>query len=266
MSTLNTLINDEAVKEIVHRWGSPAYIDTSSENKGARNYYLHGFVGRVPTPAELLYGTFAMKEGDVVTADATEKYGFSLDLRFPHLGSIELSCDHTDNHSRAVFGQSVRASGLILPEGVRLESAIEGMQTLPPLEGVTTSWMMDFSFDGQKEYTWNAGNRNGVIQAGRENKLTSGDLPTWFMISESSSLPTMQDYKVYAPKSATNPDGTKVTGYVSHMFYDYQPERRPIIVGTIGLVGSGADLQIEQPRRGYEFETITPLSLRIMMQ
>ncbi|TMP46269.1 hypothetical protein CWB96_00110 [Pseudoalteromonas citrea] len=259
------LFNSSTVQSMLHGWGSPVFVHPESTNHGSmRRIYLHGFVGRMPTEAEVFYGTFAWAVDDLEIDQTMTPPS----LATAHLGYVCLSADGSESTGQSAFGKSVLANGRILPEGAAIVSAAatSGDKRLLPIANADQSWMLDFTFASDKEFHWVGGNRAHLQLLKESNKLTHNGAPTWFMLSDSAQLPTIsQNIEVCEPHhEVMNPGGLKKTGRIEEVTMLTHAESCPYVFGTIGTTDSNADLQLHS---GFDsLNSFVPSYLRIIVK
>lgn len=229
--TLNTLLRPEDLQSIAQRVGSPSFYSptTASVGSGKRELTVSIMVGRVPTPAEFYYGMYVDRVGDTLSDKA-------LTLTEKRLGFFRIQNNGTVNEFYYAIGKNMKASPLIMPEGINLEPP-EG--TLVPVEPDPTSSparTLDWSFSSSHNVRlqgFSSTLRNDLLA---DEKATQR--PTWFYISED---PTAS----YVPYKGLTPDGVD-DATLSCLSRTSSTKGHPLIMGTVGVLGSGADLELAE--------------------
>ncbi|GEK08039.1 hypothetical protein HUZ36_14365 [Pseudoalteromonas sp. McH1-7] len=259
---LETLLNKQDLQEILHGWGSPTYYLGMHKygSSLASRYFIHAFTGRVPTPAEMYYGTFINKTGDLVSNTPH-------DLADAYLGWIGIRTDlSADAHYYRAGGNAdtepspgqatidAEVSGRVFPEGISLVKGYTHYIRLPVKEHHDTSMMMSVTFSPSAKKHWHGGNKAALKTAHDEGRLVHGFKPTWFYISENLDFPARDTQKVM---DRDNQHIATINSLQSTHF-----SRLGVLYGRFGSVGSGAEIELSD---GYEnnIYSATLVSLKI---
>ena len=250
---LSTLLPTATLQQILQHYASPSFSDKGGHNDRAedREWGLHFFTGRVPTPAEFYYGLYIDRIGDTKTDQAltlAERYLGYVYLRndaYVHAGSCTVDINMRMHGARWPDGETFVAS-----DGVTYKSRCE------PDANSDDTWMLDWAFSSSHTNTLNGGNRTALRTWRDEGKLVSPK-PTWFLLNASTSI--MHTYD----QSVDNRDANNAWQARIQQVRDASPERRPMMIGTVGELGSGADLELATGGDDIS-DTINLISLRVL--
>lgn len=249
---MNTLLPPEALQGIAQRWGSPAFYAPEYENSPSarRDWYVHVFTGRVPSPEEFYYGLYVDKRGDTLTSEYDP-----LSLADRAIGYFSVRTDgYTTASDTYAVGTQMLANGADIADTV--ESSSSAYIPVPRNPNSDLSWMIDWSFSASRIATMTGHtNYSNLITHATNNALVHAR-PTWFIISSSSALPVF-NYAVEHPTQST-----VYEAQISFFKQDYYTDRLPVVMGTVGTVGSGADLEFATGADEIT-KTVAPVSLRI---
>ncbi|MCP4528716.1 MAG: hypothetical protein GY833_22810 [Aestuariibacter sp.] len=251
---MNTLLPAEALQMIAQRWGSPAFYAPTNQKtntSASRSWYIHLFTGRMPSPEEFYYGMYFDNRGDTLTSDLVPLH---LDDR--RIGCLRLTTSGDDDANSYAVGLSALANGAELHEGA-VSFTSETFPPVPRNPNSDLSWMLDWSFSASKIVTLTKAAKFTSLQTYSANGQLVEDRPTWFAITGTPHSIYASDHVVDHP---TQNDEYQST--LAIMRPEAYVDRQPIVVGTVGGVGSGADLELS---KGHDQITdqVAPVSLRI---
>lgn len=249
---MNTLLPPEALQGIAQRWGSPAFYakEYASSANADRTWYIHLYTGRVPSPEEFYYGLYIDRRGDSRSSEAVP-----LTLAEREIGYFRLLTNGYESYADAyAVGFQALANGAEVAVGV--EPSHVDYVSAPRNENSDPSWMLDWSFSASRIVTLVQAEYYSAIIADANNGLLTHNRPTWFMISSSASVPYADDFGVDHPTL-----DNEEQAYVSVLKHT-SVERLPLIMGTVGAIGSGSDLELATGHDGITTK-ISPVSLRI---
>ena len=249
---MNTLLPPEALQGIAQRWGSPAFYSTEyiSDPNASRYWYVHVFTGRVPSPEEFYYGLYLDKRGDTLTSAYDP-----LSLTDRAIGYFSVRTDgYIAANDTYTVGTQMLANGADIADTV--ESSSSDYIPVPRNPNSDLSWMIDWSFSASRLAAMTGHPNYSNLTAHATNNALVHARPTWFIISSSSSLP-VSDYAVEHPTQSN-----VYEAWISFFRQDYLTDRLPVVMGTVGTVGSGADLEFATGADEIT-RTVAPVSLRI---
>lgn len=249
---MSTLLPPEALQEIAQRWGSPAFYaqNYKSNATAERWWYIHLFTGRVPSPEEFYYGTYIEQRGDTRSSELAP-----LSLLERAIGSFKLYTNgygaYDDGYA---VGSQALTNGALLPEGVT--SSDSTYVPVPRNANSDLSWMLDWSFSASRSVKLTKHTYYTALISDASNDLLNDARPTWFMISGSHTLPAMTELTVEHHEVSGQPQARISMPSMA------AADKIPTVMGTVGAIGSGADLELSQ---GYDSisDTVAPVSLRI---
>ncbi|MDK1290073.1 hypothetical protein [Pseudoalteromonas umbrosa] len=250
---IKTLIPTEELQRIAMRTFSPGHVHKTSKS-GLAGYdfelYFHFYTGKMPSRSEFLYGMYFDQIGD------THKTK-SLTLAERYLGHFYIAGNGKTYDYYGALEVDAKASGMQHPEGKVPEHASTDYVTVPKDPAADLSWMMDWSFSANKTYDIYGGNLDALRVVAAAGELVHDAAPTYVMISKSVNPP----HKYTGVKTGLPPvSGVKV-GTVNYIANSYESSR-PLIMGSVGPVGSGAMMELAS---GYDLSGfVRPVSLRIM--
>ena len=133
-------------------------------------------------------------------------------------------------------------------------------ETFPPVPrnpNSDLSWMLDWSFSASKAAWLYKSSKFSNLQAYSAAGQLVEDRPTWFAITGSPSAIHASDHVIDHPTQNNEYQAT-----LAIMRPEAYVDRQPIVIGTVGGVGSGADLELS---KGHDQITdqVAPVSLRI---
>ncbi|MDW7551354.1 hypothetical protein [Pseudoalteromonas peptidolytica] len=251
---LETLLNKQDLQEILHGWGSPSSYrtDTRYEAVSLSRYYIHAFTGRVPTPAEIYYGMYINKKGEL-RKDACHH------LREAYVGYIAVRNDYKVYVSAYRENYDVNISGRIFPDDVNLGYE-QGAVRNPPKERNDTSMMMDITFSAEPTKKWSSpSSLNNLKNLSEQGLLVDSLKPTWFFISETSSLPDSiaKDRDIDRVYNKQN----EAIAMINRLELTGDSKTTGLIFGTFGPIGSGAEIELSD---GYDHvESVRMVSIKI---
>lgn len=251
---MNTLLPPTTLQEIAQRWGSPAFYSKTykSSTTAERWWVIHLFTGRVPSPEEFYYGTYVDRRGDSCSSEYDP-----LSLRERQIGYMRVYTNGYGGYGDGyAAGSQVLMNGAAIAEGVVSPSA--DYEPVARNENSDLSWMLDWSFSASRTVTLAAAANYSALQSLATNGALNEARPTWFMMSGSTSLPSMQDAHVQHTTESSQPQAVISTYPLSGS----NLERTPILMGTIGAIGSGADLELATGHDSIS-NRVAPVSLRI---
>jgi hypothetical protein len=247
---MNTLLPVETIQAIAQLYGSPAFSDKSGYNGlSGRQWHFHYFTGRVPTPAEFYYGIFVDKIGD-------SHQTLPLDIPTKHLGYTRVRCDASSDAGGSTVDLNMKANGAMAPSGITFVTYQTGDTPVARDPNSDATWMLDWAFSASHPITLSGGNKPNLRAMGAAGELVLGAKPTWFYISESANIFDSELQNIDHPtinnlwQASINRDKNTYA------------DRHPIIMGTVGELGSGADLELSQGGDSIA-DQIKPVSLRI---
>ncbi|TMP46267.1 hypothetical protein CWB96_00100 [Pseudoalteromonas citrea] len=251
---VNTLLTRDDIQHMLHIWGSPATIYNYPRQHGNyRRYFIHAFTGRVPTASEIYYGTYIHRQGDLFKTAAHNS------ISDAHVGYIIVQTDHPSHSYGYKLTEDCKMSGPIFPEGSIFTNITTHTIWNMPQSGAKKSWMLDWEFSAKSNKVWVSGNRDNLRAWHEESKLAFDKKPTWFFISDSAHLPMFSDVT-----RVTDQNGNaQAVIQAIDMTDTAGSDRWPLVYGTIGSVGSGADLETAEED---SFDHARLISLRVTTQ
>lgn len=248
---LSTLLPTATLQQILQHYASPSFSDKSGYNSHVedREWGLHFFTGRVPTPEEFYYGVYIDRIGDTKTDQA-------LTLTERHLGYVFLRNNAYEHASSCTVDVNMRMHGAIWPEGATFTAQSNLKTRCEPDPNADSTWMLDWAFSSSHTNILSGGNRAALRTWRDEGKLVSAK-PTWFMLNSSSSLMLTHD------KSVDSRDTNNAFRARIQQVRDENPERRPMMIGTVGELGSGADLELATGADDIS-DSLNLISLRVL--
>ncbi|RRS09157.1 hypothetical protein EAG18_08535 [Pseudoalteromonas sp. J010] len=257
---LETLLNKQDLQEILHGWGSPTFYagNTNHQRGEASRYFIHAFTGRMPTPAEIYYGTFVNKVGDLYSDVPHTFYD-------AYIGWIGMRTDSYTSHptNKAYYyraGGDLDISGRIYPEGASISTAHGYISARVPVKAEhDTSMMMSATFSADSQKQWFVGNTAALEAAHDDNRLVHGLKPTWFYISQSEHRQTVTDHEVRDTQNQHIATISTLAHYHSDSSYR---TRQGIVYGRFGSIGSGAEIELVVGDNN-NIRTVRPVSIKI---
>lgn len=247
---MNTLLPAETIQAITQLYGSPAFADTNGyNNRNGRVWGIHFFTGRIPTAAEFYYGTYVDKIGD-------SHKTLPMALSHKYLGRMEVACDAQYDASNALVSINMKANGAAAPDGITFVRRENHHSPVSRDPNSDLSWMLDWSFSASNSISLGGGNRAALRQMDAAGDLVFGAKPTWFYISDSQYLLHTTMTGIDHPTL-----DNQYQAYIERTSWSY-PDRQPIIMGTVGALGSGADFELAVGGDAI-VDVIKPVSLRI---
>ena len=129
-----------------------------------------------------------------------------------------------------------------------------------PLPYAGDDWVLDWAFDSNYDYHLGGGNRSTLTAWANNGDWVGPAQPTWFWItSHETEFPQLD--AMYVDSRDTN---ERLQGRCTAADGCTNPYRRPMIMGTAGPIGSGADLQLATGGDGFN-QKINLISLRVVL-
>lgn len=250
---INTLLPVESIQRITQLYGSPAFSDKGNHNSASYNraYYVHLMTGRVPTPAEFYYGIYVDHAGQ-------SHKSLALNMAQRALGFFAVRNDGYTDGSTSTLEQNLKSNGAGAPDGITFSSRSNYFSPVARDPNSDFSWLIDWSFSAAHLISLTGNNNRSVLTSYQNaNELVEEARPTWFYLSEDDN--PFPDNNTYVDHPTDNNVWTTV---ISSVDSDQTPERYPIVMGTAGKLGSGADLELSVGGDSITNQ-IQPVSLRI---
>jgi len=251
---ISTLLPTKTLQRIMQHFGSPSFTPNSYNTSANNPVYIHLMTGRVPTLSEFYYGAYLDRIGDT---HKTRPLSFTE----RHLGYLVITPQRAASSGASAYhqGTDILISGARWPEGATFtpsNTSYDPVRLEPNPLGDAT-WMLDWSFSANKQATPTDGNRDQLRTYRDNGELVGNGAPTWFYIADYAYLPVFHEQSIR--------DHTNAEVALLHTLQNGSENRRPMIMGTVGPLGSGADLELASG--GDELsETVSPVSLRILLQ
>lgn len=247
---INTLLPPAELQRIAMRPFSPSFYKEGNEVVATNKEYLlafHFYTGRIPTPAEFLYGMYVDKIGD---SHKTKH----LPMDDKYCGYFYITGRGASGAAYGAVGKDIKASGMQHPDGLVPSKSRTDFTEVDVDPVADLSWMMDWSFSASQTYSLSSGNLSSLRTMEAAGDLVHETAPTYFLVTKHYTKPHFVEKNAYHPTTG---------GMVGSI--DYIPNasehRRPLMMGTCGEVGSGADLELAT---GYDLSgLVRPVSLRI---
>lgn len=254
---LSTLLPISTLRQITQHYGCPSFFDPDGYGNAYdedRNWSLYLFSGRVPSPAEFYYGLYIDREGDSHTTKP-------LTLQEKLVGRLAIKNNADLRSTHAVVGHNLRVHGAVWPNGAAFAQRGQNLSMVraEPLPYAGDNWVLDWAFDNNYTYTLTDSDLSALRNWHRYGYWVGPARPTWFWLT-SHDGPFPECVTTYVTSRDSRTDYKAVVQRLK----DTSPIRRPLLLGTAGPIGSGADLQLANGGDGFN-ANVNLISLRVVL-